>query len=58
VELAAGSDVVSSVVELCVGVACLLAAAATLRRPGTRVWAGIFLVAGLAAAVHAVVTLL
>jgi hypothetical protein len=58
VELAAGSDVVSSVVELCVGMACLLAVAATWRRPGLRVWAGIFLVAGLAAAGHAMVALL
>jgi hypothetical protein len=58
VTLAAGSGVVSSVIELCVGIACLLAAAATWRRPGLRVWAGIFLVAGLAAAGHALIALL
>jgi hypothetical protein len=58
VELAAGSVVVSSVIELCVGVACLLAAAGTWQRPGLRVWAGIFMVAGVAAALHALIALL
>jgi hypothetical protein len=57
VQLAAGSDVISSIVELCVGVVCLFAAAATWRRPGLRAWAGVFLIAGLAAAIHAVVSL-
>jgi len=51
------TDVISSVVELAVGIACLLAAAGTWRRAGSRVWAGIFLVAGSAAAIHAVFAL-
>jgi hypothetical protein len=52
------ADVVSSVVELAVGIACLVAAVGTWRRAGSsRVWALGFLVAGVAAAVHAVIAL-
>jgi hypothetical protein len=58
VEGVGGPDAISSVVELAVGLACLVAAAGTWHRGGSRVWAGIFLVAGLAAAVHAVIALL
>jgi hypothetical protein len=47
----------TNIVELGVGVACLIATAATWRRPGLRALAAIFLVAGLAAAIHAVVAL-
>ena len=54
----AGPGTITNVIELGVGVACLIAAAGTFRRPGLRVWAAIFLVAGLAAAIHAVVSLI
>ena len=53
----AGPDTITNVVELGVGIACLVAAVGTWRRPGLRAWAALFLVAGLAAAVHAVVAL-
>ena len=53
-----GADVISSIVELAVGIACLIAAAGTWRRAASRLWAAMFLVAGVAAAAHAVVALL
>jgi hypothetical protein len=57
VEHVGGSRTVAYAVELCVGIACLIAAAGTWRRPGLRVWAAILSVAGVAAALHAVIAL-
>jgi hypothetical protein len=55
--LAEGANELSNVVELAVGVACLLAGRGLWRRPGVR-WASVLLViAGLAAAIHAVVAM-
>ena len=52
--LGEGANGLSNVVELAVGVACLLAGGGLWRRPGVR-WAAVVLViAGLAAAIHAV----
>jgi hypothetical protein len=58
VEDVGGSPTVAYVVELSVGIACLIAAAGTWRRPGLRVWAAILFVAGMAAALHAMIALL
>jgi hypothetical protein len=56
--LAEGTTGLSNAVELAVGVACLIAGAGLIRRPGPP-WAGILLViAGLAATLHAVVAIL
>ena len=44
-------------IEAAVGAACLVAAAATWRRQGFRLVAALFAVAGLAAVIHAVVSL-
>jgi hypothetical protein len=51
------SQHVSNVVELIIGAGCLGAAFATWRLGSFRWLAGVFAVAGLAAAVHAVVSL-
>jgi len=49
-----GPDEISNVIELAVGVACLLAGWGVWRKPGLR-WVGALLIlAGLAALVHAV----
>jgi hypothetical protein len=55
--LAEGANGLSNVVELAVGVACLFAGGGLWRSPGVR-WAAVLLViAGLAAAIHAVVAM-
>ncbi len=48
---------VNAVIETAVGVACLVAAAGTWRRPGLRIVAVVLAVAGLVAVIHAIVYL-
>lgn len=53
-----GPDGISNIIELAVGVACLLAGGRMSRKPGLR-WVGaLMIVAGLAAVIHAVIALL
>ena len=51
------SDVVTYGIEAAVGVACLAAASGLRRRPGLRLVAVILAVAGVAAVVHAAISL-
>jgi hypothetical protein len=49
-----GPDGISNVIELAVGVACLLGGGGMSRKPGLR-WVGVLVIAaGLAAAAHAI----
>jgi len=49
-----GPDWISNIIELAVGMACLLAGGGMWRKPGLR-WVGVLvIVAGLAAVIHAV----
>ena len=50
-------DALTYAIEGAVGGACLVAAAATWRHPGLRLVSVVFAVAGLAAVIHAVVSL-
>lgn len=51
------AGVVTYVIEAAVGVACLIAASSIRRRPGLRVWSALLGVAGVAAVVHAALSL-
>jgi hypothetical protein len=51
-------DAVTYAIEAAVGAACLLAAVGTWRRPGLRVAAVLLTLGGVAAVVHAVVSLI
>jgi hypothetical protein len=52
--LGEGTNALSNVVELAVGVACLLAGGGLWRRPGVRWVAVLLVIAGSAAIIHAV----
>ena len=52
-----GPDTITSLVELGVGIACLVIATGSWRRPGLRLWAALFALAGLVAAIHAAIAL-
>lgn len=52
-----GADGISNIIELAVGVACLLAGGGMWRKPGLRWIGALVIVAGLAAVIHAVLAL-
>ena len=52
-----GPDTITNIVELCVGLACLAAGIGSWPRPGLRLWAALFAIAGLVAVIHAVIAL-
>jgi hypothetical protein len=52
------SDTVTYAIEAAVGIACLLAAGGTWRRPGLRLAAVVLGIAGVAAVAHAAISLI